>query len=86
MGAKLYKIFSLVVTILAGVVSNKLLAKVWPKAARQQTAPAATDEDRRMREILTAAVLQGAIAAAIKAGMNRGGAKSIRKMTGTWPA
>lgn len=86
MGTKLYKIFSLVVTILAPVVSNKLLAKAWPKAAHEESAPAASDEDRRMREILTAAFLQGAIAAVIKASMNRGGAKGIRKMTGSWPA
>jgi hypothetical protein len=39
----------------------------------------------RMREILVAAAIQGAIFATVKAVINRGGARAFQRLTGEWP-
>ncbi len=36
-------------------------------------------------EVLTAAALQGAIFAVVKAAVDRGGAAGVRRLTGEWP-
>jgi hypothetical protein len=55
------------------------------KLGHDEDAPDATDEERGWREILLAATLQGAIFAAVKATVDRGGATATRRLTGTWP-
>lgn len=87
MGVRVYKIFSTVVSLLSGIVAGALFRKAWKAVpAGADTAPSPTDEDRRMREILPAAAAQGAVTAVVKAAMSRGGAKGVRRLTGTWPA
>jgi hypothetical protein len=53
--------------------------------AGEDDAPNATDEDRGWTEIIIAAALQGAIFAAVKAAVDRGGAEGVRRLTGKWP-
>ncbi|AXK37099.1 DUF4235 domain-containing protein [Streptomyces armeniacus] len=87
MGARVYKIFSTVVSLVSGILAGALFRKAWKAVpAGPDTAPSATDEDRRMREILAAAAAQGAVTAVVKAAMSRGGAAGIRRVTGNWPA
>ena len=38
-----------------------------------------------MRDILIAATIQGAIFAAVKAAVDRGGARAFQRWTGEWP-
>jgi hypothetical protein len=38
-----------------------------------------------MREVVLAAAIQGAIFAATKAAIDRAGAQSFTRLTGTWP-
>ena len=81
----LYKPFSLLFGVLGGVVAGAVFKQVWKLVAGEDDAPDATDEDRRWREVLAAAALQGAIFAAVKAAVGRGGAVGVRRVTGTWP-
>lgn len=50
-----------------------------------EEAPAPTDENRRWREVVLAAAIQGAIFTATRAVVDRGGAKAVKRATGTWP-
>jgi predicted metal-dependent enzyme (double-stranded beta helix superfamily) len=69
----------------AGAVAGVAFKQVWRLVAGEEDAPNATDEGRRWGEILLAAALQGAIFAIVKAAVDRGGAESVRKITGSWP-
>jgi predicted metal-dependent enzyme (double-stranded beta helix superfamily) len=68
------------------LVAGALFKQVWKLAAGEEDAPKATEEDRTWREVLLAAALQGTIFAVVKAAVDRGGAKGVRRLTGTWPA
>ncbi|WP_345527253.1 DUF4235 domain-containing protein, partial [Streptomyces showdoensis] len=57
----------------------------WKVIGHEDEAPAATDEQRTWREILLAAALQGAIFAVVRAAVDRAGAATTRRLTGTWP-
>jgi Protein of unknown function (DUF4235) len=82
----LYKAYNLLVGLLSGMLAGLVFKRVWKAVAKQEEAPAPMDEDRRWREVLTAAALKGAILAVIKAIAGRGGAAGVRRLTGTWPA
>jgi hypothetical protein len=86
LAAKLaYKPVGLLLGASAGVVSGLIFKQIWKIAGHDEDAPDATDEDRGWAEILTAAALQGAIFAVVKAAVDRAGAVGIRKATGRWP-
>ena len=81
----LYKPAGMLVSVLGGVVAGAIFRRVWKVAAREDDAPKATDAQRRRREILLAAALQGAIFAVVKAVIDRGAAAGTRRLTGVWP-
>ncbi len=81
----LYKPFSLLVSVLGGVVAGAIFKRVWRLAAHEEEAPEATDARRGWPEVLIAATLQGAIFALVKAAADRGAATATRKLTGFWP-
>jgi predicted metal-dependent enzyme (double-stranded beta helix superfamily) len=80
-----YKPVGLLLGIGAGVLAGALFKQVWKLAGHDDDAPNATDEHRGWAEVLTAAALQGAIFAVVKAAVDRGGAAGVRKLTGEWP-
>ncbi|MFJ8630933.1 DUF4235 domain-containing protein [Streptomyces sp. NPDC093568] len=80
-----YKPVGLALGAVSGVLAGGLFKQVWKKLGHEQEAPDATDEERTWREVLSAAVLQGAIFAGVKAVVDRGGAAATRRLTGTWP-
>jgi hypothetical protein len=80
-----YKPVGLALGALSGMAAGALFKQAWKMVGDDQDAPDATDEDRGWREVLTAAVLQGAIFAGVKAAVDRGGAAAARRLTGTWP-
>ncbi|MEU0941361.1 DUF4235 domain-containing protein [Streptomyces canus] len=80
-----YKPVGIAMGAVSGVVAGSVFKQVWKKLGHDEDAPDATDEQRTWREVLTAAVLQGAIFAGIKAAVDRGGATATRRLTGTWP-
>ncbi len=85
MSKVLYKLVSLLISVLGGVLAGAIFKRIWKLAAGEDEAPKATDEDRGWREVLLAAILQGAIFAVVKATVDRGAAEGIRRFTGVWP-
>ena len=85
-GAKFsYRPIGLVGGILAGTVSGILFKQIWKLVADQDEAPSALQSEYPMREVVLAAALQGAIFAAVKAAVDRAGARGFTQLTGTWP-
>lgn len=66
-------------------MASTVFKQVWKAIGHEDDAPDATDQDRSWREVLIAATLQGAIFAAVKAAVDRGGASTVHRLTGTWP-
>lgn len=60
---------------------------VWKKVAHgdRDDPPKALESEYALKEILVAAVIQGAIYAVVKALTDRGGARVFQKVTGDWP-
>ena len=85
-GAKLaYRPVGLIAGIAAGAVSGALFKQVWKLVAQEEDAPTALQSEYKMREVVLAAAIQGAIFAATKAAIDRAGARGFTKLTGTWP-
>ena len=85
-GAKLaYRPIGLVAGILAGLVSGAVFKQIWKHVSDAEDAPSALQSEYRMREVVIAAALQGAIFAATKAAIDRAGARTFTKLTGSWP-
>ena len=80
-----YKPVGMAMGALGGVLAGALFQQAWKRLAQEERAPHATDEHRGWGEILSAAVLQGAVFAGVKAAVDRGGATAVRRLTGTWP-
>ncbi|GLX23291.1 MULTISPECIES: DUF4235 domain-containing protein [Streptomyces] len=80
-----YKPVGLLVGALGGMLAGAAFKQAWKIIGGEDDAPDATDEDRTWREVLTAAALQGAVFAVVKAAVDRGGAVATRRVTGTWP-
>lgn len=80
-----YRPVGLLGGILAGVVSGALFKQIWKRVADEDDAPGALQSEYRMREVVLAAAIQGALFGAAKAAIDRGGARLFTKLTGTWP-
>ena len=81
----LYRLMTMVISVLSGMLAAAIFKRVWKVAAGEEEAPAATDARRGWREVLTAAALQGAIFALVRAAVDRAAAEGTRKLTGVWP-
>ena len=80
-----YRPIGLVGGVLAGTVSGVLFKQIWKRLANAEDAPRALESEYRMREVVLAAAIQGAIFAATKAAIDRAGARGFTKLTGSWP-
>ncbi|HEY0538454.1 MAG TPA: DUF4235 domain-containing protein [Actinoallomurus sp.] len=58
--------------IAGGLIAGVIFKQTWKLIARDDDAPDAGDLERGWAEVLIAATLQGAIAGAVKAALNRG--------------
>lgn len=83
----LYQPLGLVSSVVAGLVAGEVFKQVWKHATPgdQEDAPKALESEYDLREVVMAALVQGAIFAAVKAVVNRGGAKAFERWTGEWP-
>ena len=81
----LYRLMTMVISVLSGMLAAAIFKRVWKVAAGEEEAPTATDVRHGWREVLTAAALQGAIFALVRAAVDRATAEGARKLTGTWP-
>jgi hypothetical protein len=80
-----YKPFGLLFSVLGGIAAGLAFKHLWRLVAGQDHPPKAKESEYALREVLPAAVLQGALAGLIKTAIDRGGARAFQKMTGTWP-
>ncbi|MFF9212909.1 MULTISPECIES: DUF4235 domain-containing protein [unclassified Streptomyces] len=80
-----YKPVGLALGAVSGMVAGAVFKQAWKMLGHDEDAPDATDEERSWSEVLLAAMLQGAIFAGVKAAVDRAGAETTRRLTGTWP-
>ena len=83
----LYRPLGLTSSLLAGLAAGAVFKSVWKHATPgdNQDAPKALESEYRLREIIVASPVQGAIFATVKALVSRGGARMFQKWTGEWP-
>lgn len=83
----LYRPFGITASILAGIVAGQVFKLVWKRASAGPgaDAPKALESEYALREVVAAAAVQGAIFAAVKAIVDRGGARAFQRWTGEWP-
>jgi hypothetical protein len=83
----LYRPVGITGSILGGVVAGMVFKQVWKYATPgpRPDAPGALESEYRLRDVLAAAALQGAIFATVKALVDRGGARLFQRWTGEWP-
>ncbi len=74
-----YKPIGMAFSILGGVVANIVFGQVWKRISDAPTPPNATDEDYTTREVLMAAVLQGALFGLVKSAVDRAGMRAVRR-------
>jgi hypothetical protein len=83
----LYRPVGLTASIIAGVISGQIVKQLWKHATPGDNAdaPQALQSEYRMRDIVLAAALQGAVFAMVKAVVDRAGARAFQRWTGEWP-
>jgi len=83
----LYKPVGLLSSIIAGLIATAVFKQVWKRASpnSEGDVPGPTQSEFPFKEILLAAVIQGAIFSGIRAIVERQGAKAFAKATGEWP-
>jgi predicted metal-dependent enzyme (double-stranded beta helix superfamily) len=83
--AMAYRPIGLAGGLLAGLISGAVFKQIWKHVADEDDAPSALQSEYRMREVVLAAAIQGAIFAATKAAIDRAGAHVFTRVTGSWP-
>jgi Protein of unknown function (DUF4235) len=85
MKSLLYRLMSLGLSVVSGMLAGALFKGMGKLIAREEDTPNATDMQRSWKEVLPAAALQGAIFATVKAAVERGAVQGGRKMAGPKP-
>lgn len=85
MAKALYTPISILFSVLGGVLAGAVFKQIWKQISDEEDSPKALESEYGWKEILPAAALQGAIFALVKAGVQRGGAQGVQKLTGYWP-
>ncbi|MFG3343545.1 DUF4235 domain-containing protein [Streptomyces sp. NPDC048018] len=80
-----YKPVGMTLGAVSGLIAGAAFRQVWKMVGHEDDAPHPTDEDRNWPEVLVSAALQGAIFSLVKAAVDRAGAATTRRLTGTWP-
>lgn len=83
----LYRPIGIVSSVIGGLIAGQVFKQGWKQAAPQghEKAPKALDTGITFKEVLIAALIQGAVFALVKALIQRGGARVFEKFTGEWP-
>jgi hypothetical protein len=83
----LYRPVGIVSSITAGLIASAIFRRVWQQTVADGKAdpPKPLESEYPFKEILGAAVIQGAIYAVVKAVVDRGGARAFERVTGEWP-
>ena len=81
----IYRPLSMVVSALGAIAAGAVFKKIWKTVAGEDEAPKPSQADRSLKEVATAAALQGAVAGGVGALVDRGSRKGFEKATGVWP-
>ncbi len=81
----LYKPLGLLVSVLGAILASAVFKRVWTGVTGQEEAPEATSPEHSTKQVLFAALVQGAVFGVVKAAVDRAGAKGFKKITGTDP-
>jgi hypothetical protein len=81
-----YRPMSLAGSVVGGIVAGAAFKRVWRHApGESDDAPRPLQSEYRLRDVLIAAAIQGAIFGVVKAAIDRGTARAFEKWTGEWP-
>jgi Protein of unknown function (DUF4235) len=81
-----YRPVSLASSVVGGLVAGAAFKQLWRRAPGQpEDPPGPLESEHRLREILIAAAIQGAIFGVVKAAIDRGSARAFQRWTGEWP-
>jgi hypothetical protein len=81
----LYRPFGLIFSVLGGIAAGVAFKQIWKRVSHKEDPPNARESEYRLKEILPAAMVEGAIFGLVKAAVDRAGARTFEKATGTWP-
>ncbi len=85
--AILYRPWGLAASLLGGLIAGEIFQQVWKRLDPEspEDPPKPLESEYRLRKILIAAAVQGAIFTVVRALINRGGARVFERWTGEWP-
>lgn len=81
----LYRPLSLLVSTAGALLAGAAFRQVWRLVSGEDEAPRPTDRRFTIWQVVAAAAVQGAIAGAVRAAVDRAGAAGYEKATGAWP-
>ena len=85
MAKLIYRPFGLLFSVLGGILAGVFFKELWKFVSQEEEAPKAKESEYGLKEVLPAAMLEGAIFGLVKAALDRGGARTFQKLTGVWP-
>jgi hypothetical protein len=83
----LYRPLGLAGSVIGGVVAGQAFKQVYKRLTPgpDDHAPAPLESRYSVGQVVLGAALQGAVFAAVKAAVDRGGARAFQRWTGEWP-
>ena len=83
----LYRPVGVVSSIAGGLLASIIFKQVWKRVSAGEGVdpPGPLESEYDFKEILLAAVIQGAIYSAVKTVIQRQGARTFERATGEWP-
>jgi hypothetical protein len=83
----LYRPWGLMASMVGGIIAGQIFQQLWKHLAPgdQDDPPKPLQSEYRLRQVLVAALVQGAIFSVVRAIINRGGARLFQRWTGEWP-
>jgi Protein of unknown function (DUF4235) len=81
----LYTPISILFSVLGAMLAGSIFKQIWKRISHEDEAPKALESEYGWREVVLAAAAQGLVFGAVKAVIQRGGAKGFERVTGVWP-
>jgi Protein of unknown function (DUF4235) len=85
MAKLIYRPFGVLFGLLGGALAGLAFKQLWKLVSDKEEVPKAREGEYSWREVLPAALVQGAVFGLVKAAFDRGGARAFERLTGTWP-